>query len=255
MLTSTTSEQFGYAGVRSDTAAAEEMEKKANRTMLAVVDGDHAALASAFFSAQQDWGSKAMFLKGMEEANKFLPRDIDLLRGSATVLQVKEEASANCRGSKNRHNRDDVLEANLCRESKMMAPEPEESGEVIDEMIANGFQLFFREMEGLRISMGNEAGKKKSRKGSARSANGAVDLWPCSYDRLWQRTTAGAQPNCFGRSSSTLLHGETPHKGWRIISRRDWRRGLLVQGARCTIRSWQSASRLWTSSTPTGCTQ
>jgi len=89
---------------------------------------------------------------------------------------VKEEASANCRGSKNRHNRDDVLEANLCRESKMMAPEPEESGEVIDEMIANGFQLFFREMEGLRISMGNEAGKKKSRKGSARSANGAVDL-------------------------------------------------------------------------------
>jgi len=79
---STTSEQFGDVGVRSDTAAEEEMEKKANRTMLAVVDGDHAALASAFFSAQQDWGSKAMFLKGMEEANKFLPRDIDLLRGS-----------------------------------------------------------------------------------------------------------------------------------------------------------------------------
>jgi len=74
--------RLGDAGVRSDTAAEEEMEKKANRTMLAVVDGDHAALASAFFSAQQDWGSKAMFLKGMEEANKFLPRDIDLLRGS-----------------------------------------------------------------------------------------------------------------------------------------------------------------------------
>ena len=63
MLTSTTSEQFGYAGVRSDTAAAEEMEKKANRTMLAVVDGDHATLASAFFSAQQHWGSKAMSSK------------------------------------------------------------------------------------------------------------------------------------------------------------------------------------------------
>ena len=76
---STTSEQFGDAGVRSDesparlgdagvrsdTAAEEEMEKKANRTMLAVVDGDHAALASAFFSAQQDWGNKAMFLKAM----------------------------------------------------------------------------------------------------------------------------------------------------------------------------------------------
>ena len=78
-VASTTSEQFGDAGVRSDesparlgdagvrsdTAAAEEMEKKANRTMLAVVDGDHAALASAFFSAQQDWGNKAMFLKAM----------------------------------------------------------------------------------------------------------------------------------------------------------------------------------------------
>ena len=113
--------QLGDAGVRSDAAATEEMEKKANRTMLAAVDGDHAALASAFFSAQRDEGSDAMlnlvFLKGMQEANKFLPRDIDLLRGSANVLQVKgeaEEGNANLgRGRKNRHNWDDVLEANL----------------------------------------------------------------------------------------------------------------------------------------------
>ncbi|CAD6218087.1 unnamed protein product [Miscanthus lutarioriparius] len=155
--------QLGDAGVRSDTAAVEEMEKKANSTMLAAVDGDHAALA---------------FLKGMEEANKFLPRDIDLLRGSATVLQVKEEAeegSANCRGRKNRHNWDDVLESNFGRGRKMMAPEAEESGEVVDEMIANGFQLFLREVEGLRISMGSEA-EKKSRKGIAQSTNGMVDL-------------------------------------------------------------------------------
>ena len=134
---STTSEQIpaqaqlGGAGVQS-AAAAEESDKTANRTVLAAVDGDHAALASAFFSAQQDGGSNAMlnlaFLKGMEEANKFLPRDIDLLRGSATVLQVKEEAeeegNANLgRGRKNRHNWDDVLEANLGRENKMMVPE------------------------------------------------------------------------------------------------------------------------------------
>jgi hypothetical protein len=175
--------QLGDAGVRSDAAAAEEMEKKDNNTMLAAVDGDQAALASAFFSAQQDGGSNAMlnlaFLKGMEEANKFLPRDIDLLRSSATVLQVKEEAeeegSANCRGRKNRHNWDDVLESNFGRGRKMMAPEAEESGEVVDEMIANGFQLFLREVEGLRISMGSEA-EKKSRKGIAQSTNGMVDL-------------------------------------------------------------------------------
>jgi len=178
--------QLRDGGARSDAAAAEEeMEEKANSTMLAAVDDDHAALASAFFSAQQDAGSNAMlnlaFLKGMEEANKFLPRDIDLLRGSATVLQVKEEAeeegTANLgRGRKNLHNWDDVLEANLGRERKMMAPEPEESGEVVDEMIANGFQLFLREVESLRISMGSEAEKKKSRKGNARSANGVADL-------------------------------------------------------------------------------
>jgi hypothetical protein len=88
---------------------------------------------------------------------------------------VNEEESANGRGRENRHNRDGVLEANLGRESKMMAPEPEESGVVVDEMVANGFQLFFREMEGLRISMGSEA-EKKSRKGSVRSAKGVVDL-------------------------------------------------------------------------------
>jgi hypothetical protein len=57
----------------------------------------------------------------------------------------------------------------------MMAPEAEESGEVVDEMIANGFQLFLREVEGLRISMGSEA-EKKSRKGIAQSTNGMVDL-------------------------------------------------------------------------------
>jgi hypothetical protein len=179
--------QLGDAGVRSDAATEEEMEEKANRTMLAAVDGDHAALALAFFSAQQDGGSDAMlnlaFLKGMEEANKFLPRDIDLLRGSANVLQVKgeaeEEGNANLgRGRKNQHNWDDVLEANLGRESKMMAPEAEESGEVVDEMIANGFQLFLREVESLRISMGSEAEKKKkkSRNGIALSTNGTVDL-------------------------------------------------------------------------------
>ena len=81
----------GAAGIQSAAAAEEESDKTANRTVLAAVDGDHAALASAFFSAQQDGGSNAMlnlaFLKGMEKANKFLPRDIDLLRGSATVLQ------------------------------------------------------------------------------------------------------------------------------------------------------------------------
>jgi len=43
-------------------------------------------------------------------------------------------------------------------------------------MIANGFQLFLREVESLRISMGSEAEKKNSRNGIARSTNGTVDL-------------------------------------------------------------------------------
>ena len=50
----------------------------------------------------------------------------------------------------------DDLEAETCRKSKLMVPEPEETGEVVDEMIVNGLELCLKEMKALRITMGSE---------------------------------------------------------------------------------------------------
>ncbi|KAG2559436.1 hypothetical protein PVAP13_8NG296000 [Panicum virgatum] len=140
-------------------------------------DGDHAVLASAFFSGQNgenmDMLSTA-FLKGMEEANKFLPTI------NNSLLIDQEEGRVNGRGRKNRLNSDD-LEAETCRKSKLMVPEPEETGDKVDEMIVNGREMCLKEMEALRITMGSDA-KNNSRKGKGRSAKGrrsadeAVDL-------------------------------------------------------------------------------
>ena len=137
-------------------------------------DGDHAALASVFFNrgdADAEMLNKA-FLKGMEEAKKFLPTTNSLLIDREAE---EEELGINGRGRKDRDRLSwDDLEAETCRKSKLMVPEPEETGEVVDEMIVNGLELCLKEMEALRITMGSEA-KKKARKGRS-SSNEAVEL-------------------------------------------------------------------------------
>ncbi|CAD6252630.1 unnamed protein product [Miscanthus lutarioriparius] len=135
-------------------------------------DGDHAALASVFFNrgdADAEMLNKA-FLEGMEEAKKFLPTTNSLLIDREAE---EEELGINGRGRKDRDRLSwDDLEAETCRKSKLMVPEPEETGEVVDEMIVNGLELCLKEMEALRITMGSEA-KKKARKGKGKWAQGS----------------------------------------------------------------------------------
>ncbi|XP_062183194.1 scarecrow-like protein 9 [Phragmites australis] len=139
------------------------------------------------------------FLKGMEEAKKLLPTndslliDVEATSGEHQLLrdgklfrgQVKEDDGVSMfQGSahgKKRHNWDD-LEAEEGRNSKVMVPEPEESGEVVDKMIIHGHAMCLDKMKGLCVTTGSEAEKKKSRKGNGKSAQGrqgsneAVDL-------------------------------------------------------------------------------
>jgi hypothetical protein len=107
----------------------------------------------------------------MEEAKKFLPTTNSLLIDREAE---EEELGINGRGHKDK-DKDrlswDDLEAETCRKSKLMVPELEETGEMVDEMIVNGLKLCPKEMEALRITMGSEA-KKKARKGRAKSAQG-----------------------------------------------------------------------------------
>uniref|UniRef100_A0A0E0MIE5 Uncharacterized protein n=1 Tax=Oryza punctata TaxID=4537 RepID=A0A0E0MIE5_ORYPU len=123
------------------------------------------------------------FLKGMEEASKFLPRN-NRFGMLETVDQVSRQIShGHCRGRKKRnHDRDEQqLEEELGRSSKLAALRiagPEEAGarELLDELMLHAHETCIKDMEKLRIDMDNEAAKninKKDKKGSSRKA---VDL-------------------------------------------------------------------------------
>ncbi|CAN6373796.1 unnamed protein product [Urochloa humidicola] len=131
------------------------------------------------------------FLKGMEEANRFLPTvtnntlliDIEatskehLPTVNAEVFQ--ESASNGSSGRKNRHrNWDDGLESEMGRNCKLMAPEMEEDSETVDGFILNEYHSLLAKMMDMSISNADkEAEKNNTRKGKGRSNdNEAVDL-------------------------------------------------------------------------------
>ncbi|CAL4985788.1 unnamed protein product [Urochloa decumbens] len=132
------------------------------------------------------------FLKGMEEANKFLPTSNTLLIGiQATSKEhlrrannevshglpiMFQESANNGRGRKNKHhNWDDCLEAETGRSCKLMVPDMEEdSSEMLDGFIINGYQSLLDKMMEMSIGTDKET-EKKTRKGKG-SSNEAVDL-------------------------------------------------------------------------------
>ncbi|CAL5086483.1 unnamed protein product [Urochloa decumbens] len=125
------------------------------------------------------------FLRGIEEAKKFLPNDNNLL---VSRVRKDEEVDGmpllqgigNGKGCKKRRNWDD-LQAEMGRNNKLIVPEPEEAGEMVDEIIINDFRLCINEMQGLSITTGSED-EKNTWKGNGKPAQGkqssheAVDL-------------------------------------------------------------------------------
>ncbi|OEL14555.1 hypothetical protein BAE44_0024426, partial [Dichanthelium oligosanthes] len=113
------------------------------------------------------------FLKGMEEGNKFLPANNSLLIDNTSQLKkdamTKFQASVNV---KNRRNQDD-LEDEMGRNSKLMVSEPEETGEMVDKIILNGFNSCLRGMKGLRITMDGKVHKNTGKK-NGKSGKGEV---------------------------------------------------------------------------------
>ncbi|WVZ66078.1 hypothetical protein U9M48_015352 [Paspalum notatum var. saurae] len=151
-------------------------------------DGEHGALPSTFFSGQSqnrvhiDMLNQA-FLRGMEEANKFLPTDSKLLQGFTTGDVRNEDkldgvitlqGIGNSRGCKKRRNWQDS-ETETCRNIKLMVLEPEETGEMVDEIIINEYRLCLNGMLDLSITMDSEDGKN-IRKGNGKPALGRKSL-------------------------------------------------------------------------------
>ncbi|KAM3194359.1 hypothetical protein ACQJBY_070806 [Aegilops geniculata] len=165
-------------------------EKEAERkppVMFSAGDGGQDGLLSAFFSngGNMDMLNSA-FLKGMEEANKFLPTNNTLLEaipGKERGFTVKKEEAANGtppsgngRGRRYRYDEDD-LEAETARSSKLMMPDNEETGarEMFDEIMLEGYETCMQGIEELRLAMDSEA-KKKSGKAARSKKSEAVDL-------------------------------------------------------------------------------
>ncbi|CAD6252641.1 unnamed protein product [Miscanthus lutarioriparius] len=140
------------------------------------------------------------FLKGMEEANKFLPTTTIAIIGldgdtatplfrDGSMLLPRVFALPNTysvvdgrvsgRGCKNRHDWDDMDDdAETGRRSnKLLAPEPEENREQVDDVFVKGYEMAIEKMHGLSISNNNgSASDGKAKRKSAAQANEAVDL-------------------------------------------------------------------------------
>uniref|UniRef100_A0A0E0J5K1 Uncharacterized protein n=1 Tax=Oryza nivara TaxID=4536 RepID=A0A0E0J5K1_ORYNI len=136
------------------------------------------------------------FLKGREEATKFLPTNNTLFAGFDGASLLKTEpavdeptlmfgrSGGSGRGRKNRHGEEDDLEAETGRSSKLMVPPQEDTAaasEMFDEIMFNGYEVIMKGMEELRVAMDSEA-EKKARNGggagrrAARAKAAVVDL-------------------------------------------------------------------------------
>ncbi|WVZ61224.1 hypothetical protein U9M48_011134 [Paspalum notatum var. saurae] len=142
------------------------------------------------------------FLKGMEEASKFLPTDSSSLlkpSGSGDHLLPRDAAelkldrafasneaattteavgSGNDRVRKNRHaDWDDELEVEAGKNRKLMAPEPEGAGDMVDKMVVDGYDMWMEKMKDLRITRtSSEATTRRRKQSSTTTTEAAVDL-------------------------------------------------------------------------------
>ncbi|CAN6211760.1 unnamed protein product [Urochloa humidicola] len=188
----------GGAGIESFRllCGAEETAIPANSLPNLTGDGQHGAPPSAFFSDENRVDMDMLhqaFLRGMEEAKKFLPTDSNLLVGAPgsqlsqgfVAGEVRNEdkvdgIGGNSRGHKNRCNWQ-YLETETGRNNKLMVLEPEETGEMVDEIIVNEYRLCLNGMLGLRITMDSKDVKnimngKRNLALGRQSSNEVVDL-------------------------------------------------------------------------------
>jgi len=148
---------------KDDTANKDTMDQ--GNDLLLASSGDESTLSLALSNSEYVVGE---FLKGMEVANRLLPRDNSFVKDHQMSQIVIR--------SKRKH-----MEEDVGRTSKilMMTEVPEETGirEVLDNMMMHGNDTLIRDMEKLRIAMDNKE-EKKSRKGCSKvmTTGDMVDL-------------------------------------------------------------------------------
>ncbi|VAH92350.1 unnamed protein product [Triticum turgidum subsp. durum] len=104
------------------------------------------------------------FLKGMEEASKFLPPDITLSINEGTVVGGGNAVSLN-----NKKRAALALEPDVGRPSKLMMPEQEER-KMFDEMMFQEHEICMKGTQNLTAAVDGEPGKNSRKNGRSRKA-------------------------------------------------------------------------------------
>jgi DNA-nicking Smr family endonuclease len=107
-------------------------------------------------------------LKGMEEGSRFfsLPTNNGLLNSKKQPIQVNTGGKLKNRRRTLQQDEDDLDEAETSRNSKLMVPEPEETGEMVDRIALNVFSSCLSEIQSLRLTIGGEQVENNTRTGT-----------------------------------------------------------------------------------------
>ncbi|CAO2150330.1 unnamed protein product [Urochloa humidicola] len=130
---------------------------------------DQSTLSPAFSKGTNAAGA---FLKGMEEASRFLPTG-NAYKTDMKANQIFRESSTP-KEIKKRYNKDEHLEekAGRARKAIMVMDELEE---MLDEMMVRGYEVCIKDMEDLHIAKTNEV-EKNNRVGGSKVKKDVVDL-------------------------------------------------------------------------------
>jgi DNA-nicking Smr family endonuclease len=118
-------------------------------------------------------------LKGMEEGSRFfsLPTNNGLLNSKKQPIQVNTGGKLKNRRRTLQQDEDDLDEAETSRNSKLMVPEPEETGEMVDRIALNVFSSCLSEIQSLRLTIGGEQVENKTNKKNGKyRAHKTMDL-------------------------------------------------------------------------------
>ncbi|KAM0836412.1 hypothetical protein ACQ4PT_062353 [Festuca glaucescens] len=209
-------------------------------------DTEQPNLGSGFFDGNgllpgdQDMLNLA-FLKGMEEAKKFLPPNSSLTVDIGSTFAVMEEDRMPAGGGLKKKR--DRLEPELGRATKLMMPEQEEDGarELFDEMMFQEHEICMKGVQQLCIPVDGSSRKGSGKMGRPRKDpvhSEMVDL----HMLLLHCAEALSTDNRRGASEllKRIKHNSSPSgtrcNGWRIISPRGWRHGWRVGEVSFTSR-------------------
>nr|CAB3484629.1 unnamed protein product [Digitaria exilis] len=152
-------------GANNHDAANEGNTDQANDLLL-VSSGDQTHISLAFSDRDSEY-VVGEFLKGMEDANRFLPRDNSFVKEHQMDQMFIVSKRKNLEGEVG------------SRASKIMVrtevTEEIDIHEMLDGMVKGGHEAFIRDMAKLRIAMDEEA-EKKSRIGASKATRDMVDL-------------------------------------------------------------------------------